>query len=75
MPAGLFFLLVFAIIMLGGAIISFPERVIDIQKWLYSLVNWRMEPISMSKEIRNTRFMGLLLIVFTIGASIYYCLQ
>lgn len=52
-----------------------PEKIIEFQKKTYSCVNWRMEPISMSKEIRNTRWMGLFLLLFTIACIIYVCLQ
>jgi len=62
-------------LLLGGYIFAKPEQVIEIQKRLYRMVNWRMEPISMPKEIRNTRWMGLFLIVFTVASIIYYCLQ
>jgi hypothetical protein len=43
-----------------------PDRAIDIQKRFYEKINWRIEPISMEKEVRNTRIMGL----FLVGAAI-----
>ena len=33
---------------------------------LYRPFNWKLEPISMKKEIRNTRLMGLTLVVIGI---------
>ncbi len=44
-----------------------PKKTIDIQIALYRPFNWKIEPISMEKEIRNTRIMGLS--VFALGAA------
>ena len=38
-----------------------PEAAIELQRRFYARINWRMEPISMSKELRNTRIMGAIL--------------
>lgn len=43
-----------------------PVSAIEIQKKFYEKINWRMEPISMQKEIRNTKIMGMSLLVITI---------
>ena len=48
-----------------------PSLAIEIQRRVYEKINWRIEPISMSKEIRNTKIMGVLLIVITLAAIIY----
>jgi len=42
-----------------------PTLAIEIQKKFYEKINWRIEPISMQKEVRNTKIMGLFLIVMT----------
>jgi hypothetical protein len=39
-----------------------PALAILIQKKFYEKINWRIEPISMQKEIRNTRLMGLFVV-------------
>lgn len=52
-----------------------PELAIEIQRRFYELLNWRIEPISMPKEIRNTKIMGISLVVVAIGTIIYYCLR
>ncbi|OGX37635.1 MAG: hypothetical protein A3G91_04440 [Omnitrophica WOR_2 bacterium RIFCSPLOWO2_12_FULL_50_9] len=70
----LFFVIVLMALFLGFFVYRNPMQVIEIQKRFYELINWRMEPISMPKEIRNTRFMGLFLIVFTVICSLYYWL-
>ncbi len=55
-----------------GAFLFFkPSRVIEFQIKFYAMINWRMEPISMPLEIRNTRWMGLLLIGFAVFVIIY----
>jgi hypothetical protein len=39
-----------------------PALAIKIQIKFYEWINWRIEPISLQKEIRNTRVMGLFLL-------------
>lgn len=56
---------------LGVAIFSSPKDAIEVQRRFYELINWRIEPISMEREVRNTRVMGLLLILAAIGTVIY----
>jgi len=59
-------LTVVAIAIVFGALIAWkPRKTIDIQIALYRPFNWKIEPISMEKEIRNTRIMGLA--VFILG--------
>jgi len=48
-----------------------PLKAIEIQKRFYAMINWRIEPISLPKEIRNTRFMGLSLAIFAVLALFY----
>ena len=62
-------------ILIGSYVYSNPEKIIDIHKKFYALINWRMEPISLPKEIRSTKRMGLFLILFTLISCIYYWLQ
>lgn len=67
-----FVITVLAAFLLGGYIYAGPQKVIALQQKFYTLINWRMEPISMPKEIRNTKWMGLFLIVFAVICSVYY---
>ena len=47
-----------------GALVAWkPKKTIEIQTAIYRPFNWRLEPISMEKEIRNTRIMGLILLL------------
>ncbi len=52
----------------GTVCLRWPRKVIVFQQRFYSRINWRMEPISMSKEIRNTRLMGLALVLLAVSA-------
>ncbi len=61
-------------IIIGLFIFFKPELTIEIQRRFYEKLNWRIEPISMQKEIRNTKIMGILLVAVAIGTIIYYCL-
>ena len=50
-----------------GALVAWkPKKTIDIQTALYRPFNWKLEPISMEKEIRNMRIMGLTVIALGI---------
>ncbi len=42
-----------------------PLLAIKMQQKFYRWINWEMKPISMEKELRNTQFMGLILILVT----------
>jgi len=58
-------------IIIGLFIFLKPELAIEIQKKFYEIINWRIEPISMPKEIRNTKIMGMFLVVLAIAAIAY----
>jgi magnesium-transporting ATPase (P-type) len=53
-------------IFIGVFLIVTPTLAIEIQKKFYEKINWRIEPISMEKEIRNTQIMGWLLTILVI---------
>ena len=50
-------------ILIGAILLFKPTAAIEIQRRFYEKINWRIEPISWRKEIRNTRIMGLILII------------
>lgn len=58
-------------VVLGSLLIWKPKKAIDIQIAFYRLINWKIEPISMKKEIRNTRIMGLAVLILAIIALVY----
>jgi len=55
---------------LGAVVVWQPRKIIDMQIAAYRLINWKMEPISMEKEIRNTRIMGLAVLILGVFAFI-----
>ena len=53
--------------LMAGAFMAInPTLSIEIQRRFYSHINWKIEPISLSKEIRNTRIMGWFLIILSV---------
>ena len=65
------FFIVFAALGYGIMLLIRPVLVIELQQKFYEKINWRMEPISMQKEIRNTRIMGVFLIGVTVVAVLF----
>jgi len=60
---------------LFGALVAWkPKKIIDIQTALYRPFNWKLEPISMEKEIKNTRIMGLTVLILGILSLVYILL-
>ena len=55
-------------LLVGAACLRYPGRVIAFQQRFYLRINWRMEPVSMAKEVRNTRFMGAVLVLLGLAA-------
>ena len=49
-----------------------PTLAIEIQKRFYAKINWRIEPIDFSKEIRNTKIMGIFLFSVTLVLGSYF---
>ena len=52
-----------------------PESAIELQRKFYEKINWIIKPVSMPKEIRNNRAMGIMLaVISTAGAlSLVLC--
>jgi hypothetical protein len=60
-----------ASIALGLFLILRPDQVIELQKRFYFKINWRMEPVNMALEIRNTRMMGFMIMGVVIACIVY----
>ena len=65
------FISVLSVLAIGGLAVGIfcffrPESAIELQRRFYLTINWRIEPVSWEKEVRNTRAMGLFLVVFSI---------
>lgn len=67
-------IIVVTVIVFGALIARRPKKTIDIQIALYRPFNWKIEPVSMEKEIRNTRIMGLALLIAGVAALAYVLL-
>ena len=65
------FLFAFVCLAIGVFLCLKPALAIKIQIKFYEKINWRMEPVSMEKEIRNTRIMGLFLFGVALGTFFY----
>jgi len=63
-------LLSFIAIIIGFVLFLNPAFAIEIQRRFYEKINWRIEPISMPKEIRNTKIMGLFLTVVALSTLV-----
>jgi hypothetical protein len=76
MPFPLILLLVPLAILIAGLILFIkPVFCIKWQIKFYGKINWRMEPISMEKEIRNTKIMGLFLVGASLATIIYFLVK
>jgi hypothetical protein len=62
-------------IVFGSLIAWKPRKTIDIQTALYRPFNWKLEPISMEKEIRNTRIMGQVVLILGLASLLYILLS
>lgn len=60
---------------LGLFLIFKPSAAIELQRRFYESINWRITPVSMPKEIRNTKLMGafLLIVVALLLLCLLFC--
>lgn len=56
---------------IGRFIFLYPDKTIEYQKKFYEKINWKIEPISIRKELRNTKVMGLFIFILTLIAIVY----
>lgn len=64
--------IILADVLIGLCLLFKSSSAIEAQRRFYEKINWRIEPISMPKEIRNTRIMGLFLIAMALLGVVYY---
>ncbi|UCG35295.1 MAG: hypothetical protein JSW17_00405 [Candidatus Omnitrophota bacterium] len=66
-------LILLAIVSLGVGILysSRPEVAIEWQRRAYEACNWRLEPISLEKELRNMKNMGKFLVLLSMATIVY----
>jgi hypothetical protein len=60
-------LILFSLLGLGAGLFLMlkPALAIEIQRRVYLKINWRIEPISIEKELRNSRIMGWFLMIIS----------
>lgn len=46
---------------------SNPSLAIQIQQKFYEKINWKIEPINLAKELRNTRIMGVISLILSLA--------
>ncbi|MCM8780530.1 MAG: hypothetical protein NC908_01210 [Candidatus Omnitrophica bacterium] len=51
---------------IGAFFVVRPTTAIKLQIKFYEKINWKISPVSMQKEVRNTRIMGFILIVVSV---------
>lgn len=68
-------ILIFASLIFGLFLLFKPGSAIELQRRFYEKINWRIEPVSMAKEIRNTKIMGWFVVIFCIAIALVYCLR
>ncbi len=60
-------------ICLGFFLFFKPAVAIELQRRFCEDINWRRGPVSMTKEIRNTKVMGLLLVAVGSAGFLFIC--
>ena len=60
---------------IGFILVVKPDLAIEIQRKFYEKINWKIEPISMPKEICNTRIMGLFLSIIALLTITYILIK
>ena len=51
---------------LGALSALWPERSMGLYEWIMERYNWKVAPIDRSREVRNTRILGLVLAVLSL---------
>lgn len=64
-------ILILACLLFGFFLFSKPGLAIELQRRFYEKINWKIEPVSMAKELRNTRIMGLAMVIITIAIAAF----
>ena len=52
-------------VVIGGLSAAAPRRSIRLYQWIMERFNWRVSPIDEAREVRNTRLMGVVLILLS----------
>ena len=52
---------------LGVLSVAWPRRSISLYQWIMERFNWRVVPIDEPREVRNTRVLGMALVVLSLA--------
>jgi hypothetical protein len=67
-------ILILVSLLFGLFLLLKPSSAIELQRRFYEKINWKIEPVSMTKEVRNTKIMGASVAIFSIAISLLYFL-
>ena len=56
-----------AAFLLGALSAVAPTRSIRLYQWIMAQLNWRVSPIDEQREIRNTKLLGVLLVLLSLA--------
>jgi hypothetical protein len=62
-------------LLLGFLLFLRPAQALEIQRRFYFSINWRVEPVSVERELRMTRLMGIFMIVMVVTSFVLVCYQ
>ena len=62
-------------VVIGGLSAAAPRRSIRLYQWIMERFNWRVSPIDEAREMRNTRLLGVFLILLSVALLWQVCLR
>ena len=68
----IFFIIAAVSLSFGLFVALNPEKMIALQCEFYRrFINWKIEPIDMDKEVRNTGMLGIIVVLFVVISCVY----
>ncbi len=55
-----------ATLLFGAFSVWAPQRSIALYQWIMARLNWRVSPIDERRELRNTKWLGMLLVLLSL---------
>ena len=55
---------------LGILSAAWPERSMGLYQWIMERYNWKVVPIDLPREVRNTRILGLVLVALSLATFV-----
>lgn len=60
---------------LGVFSTAWPERSMGLYQWIMERYNWKVAPIDLPREVRNTRILGFVLTVLSLAVFVIASLR